>query len=409
MRFRQAPYWLDRVPPRRRPTFPRLRSTHQTQVVIVGGGLTGAACAWSLAAARIPVILLERDRIGAAGTAGSTGMVREDFDGLFSDTVKLHGLRSARTLWQGMRRASLELPAALRRLATRVDLEPQPFLDLAPAGDSGAALKRDYQARRAAGLEHRWITGLNLRRDLRVEGVGAIKTGGFVVDPYRACTTLVNAAVARQAEVFERSEVRRIRSRSGSVEVVTADGVVTADTVIVAAGPSIPDLGPLQRHLHARHGYGVVTAPFTAPVRRELGSRAGMLRTGGDAPRFVRWLPGDRALVSGADQDPVAARSRDQAVRQRSGQLMYELSLMFPAVSGTPAEWGWWVPFDDTVDGLPYIGPHRNFPRHLFAFGLGRHGATASWLAARIVFRHLTGNPAKGDELFGFSRILHGH
>jgi glycine/D-amino acid oxidase-like deaminating enzyme len=67
------------------------------------------------------------------------------------------------------------------------------------------------------------------------------------------------------------------------------------------------------------------------------------------------------------------------------------------------------VPFDDTVDGLPYIGTHRNFPRHLFALGLGRHGASASWLAARVLLRHLAAEPAKGDDLFGFSRILHSH
>jgi glycine/D-amino acid oxidase-like deaminating enzyme len=55
---------------------------------------------------------------------------------------------------------------------------------------------------------------------------------------------------------------------------------------------------------------------------------------------------------------------------------------------------------------LPYIGPHRNFPRHLFALGLGRHGAGASWLAARVLLRQFAGKPAKGDDHFGFPRIL---
>ena len=87
--------------------------------------------------------------------------------------------------------------------------------------------------------------------------------------------------------------------------------------------------------------------------------------------------------------------------------MMYELSLLYPAISGTPAEWGWSSGFDDTVDGLPYIGTHRNFPRHLFALGLGRHGAAMSWLAARILLRHLAGDPAKADQQFSFARILH--
>lgn len=409
MKLRQAPYWLDRVP-QRRPPIPRLRSRLDTQVVIVGGGVTGAACAWSLAAARVPVVLLEADRLGGAATAGAVGLVREEFDGSFAETARLHGLRSARALWQGMRRASLELPAALRRLNARVDLAPSPLLDVALDGRTPlSAAKREYEARRAAGLEHRWVSALNLRRDAKVEGVGAIRTSGAVLDPYRTCLALIAAASARGAEVFEHSEVLRIRTHSKSVEVVTAAGAVSAETVIVAGGGAIPDLRQLRRHLRPRHGYGVVTAPLPAPVRREVGARLAVLRFGAEAPRFVRWLAGDRVLVEGADQNPVPPRGREHAVIQRSGQLMYELSLAFPAVSGTPAEWGWWVPFDDTVDGLPYIGAHRNFPRHLFALGLGRHGVSASWLAARVILRHIAGDPAKGDELFGFSRILQAH
>jgi glycine/D-amino acid oxidase-like deaminating enzyme len=410
MKLRQSPYWLDRVPSRRRPAFPRLRTSLQTRVVIVGGGLTGVACAWSLSAARIPVVLLERDHVGGAATAGTAGLVREDFDGFFSETVRQHGLRSARLLWQVMRRASLEFPAALRRLGARVELAPRPFLDIAAADREAAMLiRRDYDARRAAGLDHRWLTPLNLRRETRVEGMGAIKTAASVLDPYRACLAMLNAAVSKGADVYERSEVLRIRARSRSVEVTTAGGTVSAETVLVAGGGTIRDLRQLQRHLRPRHGYGVVTAPLPGVVRRELGTRSATLRLGHGHPKFVRWLSEDRALVAGADQDPVPARAREQAVTQRSGQLMYELSLLFPAISGTPAEWGWWVPFDDTVDGLPYIGPHRNFPRHLFALGLGRHGAAASWVAARILLRHLAGEPAKGDDLFGFSRILHAH
>jgi hypothetical protein len=38
--------------------------------------------------------------------------------------------------------------------------------------------------------------------------------------------------------------------------------------------------------------------------------------------------------------------------------------------------------------------------------GHARHGAGVAWLAARILLRQYAGEPAKGDELFGFARIL---
>jgi glycine/D-amino acid oxidase-like deaminating enzyme len=85
---------------------------------------------------------------------------------------------------------------------------------------------------------------------------------------------------------------------------------------------------------------------------------------------------------------------------------MYELSLLYPAISGLQPESSWDGIDYQTVDGLPFLGPHRNFPRHLFAFGSSRHGAGLSWVAARLALRHFQGEPAKGDEALGFARVL---
>ena len=152
-----------------------------------------------------------------------------------------------------------------------------------------------------------------------------------------------------------------------------------------------------------------MTEPLSAAVRKQVGRRAAALRDTASPPHFLRWLKDDRVLVEGADQDPIPGRAQEQAVIQRTGQLMYELSLMYPAISGTPPEWGWDLRIHATADGLPFIGPHRNFPRHLFALGLARHGAGTAWLAAELLSRQVSGVPAKGDELFGFGRILQSH
>ena len=353
-------------------------------------------------------MLLESNHIGRGATAGSLGLVREDFDVSFSGTSSAYGLRAARALWQGMRRAALDFPSALRRFGIRADLAPQELLSVAPLERGVArALRRDYDARREAGLEHSWVTPANVTREAAISSGGAIRTRGAVLDPYRTCIGLAAAAASRGASLFERSEVRRIRSRGKVVEITTAGGVIRAETVIVAASASVSDLRPLRRHLHPKHGYGVVTEPLVAAVRRGIGRRDAALRDSSVPPHFIRWLKDDRVLIEGADQDPVPSRSHEQVLIQRTGQLMYELSLIYPPISGTRPEWGWAYTTDDTVDGLPYIGPHRNFPHHLFALGLARHGAGTSWLAAKLILRHILGEPAKGDDLFGFARILH--
>jgi len=143
-----------------------------------------------------------------------------------------------------------------------------------------------------------------------------------------------------------------------------------------------------------------------AAVRRQAGSRSSVLRDADAPPHLLRWLKDDRALFTGGDQPAVGERVRSKVLVQRTGQLMYELSVLYPPISGLQPEWAWASTHYETVDRLPFIGLHRNFPRHLFAMGAGQHGAGVAWLAARILLRQFQKEPAKGDDLFGFSRVL---
>ena len=404
---RHVPFWLDRFPRKRRPSHPRFRGELETDVIVLGGGLTGCACASSFAAAGVNVVVLEADRIGGGSTAASAGLIREDFDASFQETAGTHGLRAARALWQGMRRASLDFAAAIRRAEIRCDLVAQDLVHVVRRDPEAVRrLRREYEARRAAGLDHTWMTAAALSREASVDGGAAIRTRGFALDPFRACLGFAESAASRGAALFERSPVRRVRAGRKGVEVSTATGIVRGRAVVIATGAPLPDLRALRRHLHPQHSYAVVTEPLPAAVRRELGRRAAALRDSADPPHMLRWLKDDRAFFIGADQAPVAARARDKVLLQRSGQLMYELSTIYPAISGAMPEWAWDVTHDSTVDGLPFVGRHRNFPRHLFALGHGRHGAAVAWLAARLLLRQFQETPDKGDELFGFGRIL---
>ena len=402
-----VPFWLDRFPRTRRPTYAPFKGATETSVVIIGGGLTGCACAASFAAAGVKVVVLEADRIGGGGTAGAPGIVREDFDASFRDVEAAHGLRAARLLWQGMRRASLEFASAMRRLGVRADAAALDFVHVVRRdADAARRLRREYQSRRDAGLTHSWMTPAAVARETAIDGGGAIRTRGLGVDPYRACVGFAGAATSRGAMIHERSAARRVRARRKHIEVTTARGTIRADAVVIATESPIPDLRALRRHLRPTHAYCVATEPLPAAVRRETGRRAAAMRDDAQPPHVLRWIKEDRVLFAGAEQPAIPDRAREKTLVQRTGQLMYELSTLYPAISGLRPEWAWSTVHHHTADGLPYIGPHRNFPRHLFALGHARHGAGVAWLAARILLRQYAGEPAKGDELFGFARIL---
>jgi glycine/D-amino acid oxidase-like deaminating enzyme len=88
---------------------------------------------------------------------------------------------------------------------------------------------------------------------------------------------------------------------------------------------------------------------------------------------------------------------------QRTGQLMYQLLTMYPAISGLQPEFGWEAPYGRPFDGLMYIGAHRNYPHHHFALG-GSGGITGAFVASRILLREFQGKAEKADEVFGWNR-----
>jgi glycine/D-amino acid oxidase-like deaminating enzyme len=173
---------------------------------------------------------------------------------------------------------------------------------------------------------------------------------------------------------------------------------------IVTTGTATPEFKPLQRHFTRRERYLALTEPIPAAVRRQMLPHEITLADTGVPPHRVRWTADNRLLVAGADQDETPARNRPAVLVQRTGQLMYELLTMYPAISGVRPEFGWEALYGETADGLMYIGPHRNYPHHLFALGGSGDSITGAFLAARILARAASGAPAKGDEVFGWTR-----
>jgi glycine/D-amino acid oxidase-like deaminating enzyme len=405
--MRPVPYFVDTFPKSRRPDHPRLKGEIRTDVVVVGGGLTGCACASAFAAAGVRVVLVDAERIGAGETARSAGLLRQDLDASFQASAALHGVRTARHVWQGLRRASLDFVAAIRRLGMRSGLAPQDVVVMTRDGaDAVRRLQREYQARRAAGVEASWLTAGALAAETGVSGGAGIRTKADALDPYRTCLGLAAAAAARGARLHEKTAVRAIKAGRKSVQVTTDSARVTAEAVLIATGALPDDLRALRRHFQPRQSCAVVTGPLSAAARRDAGKRTSAIADTHAPPHLLRWLPDDRVLFAGAEQAPQPAPQRDRQLVARANELMYELTTIYPAISGVPPEWAWETIHYGSPDGLPVVGPHRNFPRHLFALGHGRHGAGVAWLAARVLLRAYQGEQLKGDELFGFARVL---
>jgi glycine/D-amino acid oxidase-like deaminating enzyme len=397
--------WIDGYPASRVPAYPKQRGPLKTAIVVIGGGLTGCATAYAFAAAGVDVVLIEADRVGQGTSALSSGWMSGDPGVTFADLERAVGARPARHGFQAWRRAALDFATLLRRLDIKCALHPAGTATVAMSPEQAVRLKKDHKTRRDAGLDAPLLNAAAIRAGFGLDAGHAIRdTSTSLIDPYRASLGLADAAVKRGARVFERTTARRVAFGRKTADVFTSGGSIRAERIVVATGVPTLLFKSLQRHFWFRSSYLTLTERVPAKVRQTLGARASVLRDSAEPTHIIRWVDDERMLVAGADAETPLPRLRDRVAVQRTGQLMYELSTIYPDISGIQPAYGWEAPYARSGDGLPYFGPHRNFPHHLFAFGDASRGVTGAYLASRILLRYYLDEVEPADAPFAFTR-----
>ena len=150
--------------------------------------------------------------------------------------------------------------------------------------------------------------------------------------------------------------------------------------------------------------YVVATRPLTPAERRRIGLGAVMLWDTGRPYHYARWTPDHRLMLGGRDRPAVPERQRQAALEAGTRSVHEDFVRLYPALADIAIDCRWEGLFATTPDGLPYIGPHRRYPRQLFALGYGGNGMTFGFLAARLLLDWYRGNRSADHALFAFSR-----
>lgn len=404
------PYWTRRASTPARSTRAAakpLKGDHTADVVIIGGGLTGCATAYLLGHAGLKVVVLEADTLAAGATSRAMGTILPTPDVSLAVATKSAGARAAKVFFTEIRKSAKDLPAVLKKLKINCELAPAELMVNAPFTNDAALLKKEIAARKAARLDGTWVAQPAAQAALVTETQGAMRLKDCAtIDPVKAARGFADAAKKKGVRFIEHARVKKTTFTRKTVTVVLDGATITSTGVVVATGEPGKVFHQLERHVRKTRGYMVVTEPLTAAMRSAVGPRATLYSESTESPRWLRWLPDNRAMFTGLAGPEVAPPLRDKAVVQRTNQLMYELSLRYPDVSGLPPAYGWDLPVVTTADGLPWIGPHRNYPFHFFAMAFGWHGEAFAWVAAQAAARHFTGASTKDDALLGFARAL---
>ncbi len=399
-----TPLWLGRDSARG-VRFPTLTRDIDVDVAVVGGGITGAAIAWRFADAGVRVAVLEAARVGRGSTAASTALLMQEPDEDLAALTRRYGRPRAQRVWRLSLAATRDFIATLKRLRIRCDLQRRDSIYYAPGPDEARRLRDEHRRRVKAGADARWLEGAALRRVVGFDAAGAIRTrGNAQADPYAACVGLMRAAASAGARIYEHSPVTTIRPSPHDVVLRTPRGSIRADRVVIATGYATPYFKPLHARFRMLNTYVIATRPLTRAERRRVGLHAVMLWDTGRPYNYARWTADQRLVLGGRDRPVVPERRRQSALDDGARGVRADFVRLYPALADIETDCRWEGLFATTPDGLPYIGPHRRYPRQLFALGYGGNGMTFGFLASRLLLDWYRGDRSPDHALFSFAR-----
>ena len=400
-----TPLWLGRDARARAVRFPSLRRDLEVDIAVIGGGITGAALAWRFADAGLRVAVVEGWRIGKGSTAASTALLMQEPDTDLAELTRRYGRVRAHRIWQLCLEATQDLVATLKRLRIECDLVHRDSVYYATGAAEARRLKAEHRWRTHAGTDASWLEADVLRRVVGFDAEGAIRTrGNAQADPFKAGVGLMRAAAAAGARVYEQSPVRQIQPSARGVTLRTPRGTIRADRVVIATGYATPYFKPLHARFKMFNTYVVATRPLTPAQRRRIGLRAVMLWDMGRPYHYARWTPDHRLILGGQDRPAVPERLRERAFDEGTRGVVEHFARLYPGLEDVAIDCRWEGLFATTPDGLPYIGPHRHYPRQLFALGYGGNGMTVGFLASRLLLDWYRGDRSADHALFSFSR-----
>lgn len=373
-------------------------------MAIVGGGFTGCLVALTFAEAGVRVSVLERSLVARGSSVASTALLMQEPDRSFLELADRFGTASALTVWRQSRRAVSDLTVLLRGLDCGLRTPPSLHLTLDPV--RARDLRRDMAARRRAGLGGQHLDAAALLRRTGIEGAAANRSSGnAVVDPYRATLALAREATRAGARIFERSEATRVTAAADGVTIATPTGKVRAQCVVVATGFATPAFKRLRARFKMCTTYVVATSRAAPSFRHQMADGHLMFWDAERPYHYFRWTDDGRILFGGEDRPvPRGRLARHTALVAATRALRDKLVQIYPDADRLAITHAWEGLFATTPDGLPYIGAHRDYPRHLFALGYGGNGMTFGVLAARILLRRYLGQPHPEDALYSFGR-----
>ena len=371
-----TPYWLEESAPTLPPG-----DGGPVDVGIVGAGITGCACALTLAEAGLRVRVVDERRVAEGASGRNGGFALRGMAGPYDQVVADHGRERALALWRWTETELTEMA----RLAGDA-FRPLGSLRLAADGEEREDLRDEIEALWADGLEAEWIDApAGLLAGRFTAGIRHPTDGAL--QPARLVRCLADRGAAAGVEFVEGRRV-------------TDPAQLEAQSIVIATdGYPSGLLGEIEGLIVPTRGQVIATEPLSERLFEE--------------PHYGRhgfdyWHQAeDSRLVAGGFRD-VSLDSEFTDQEAVTDDVQEALSSFVNSLVGRElrVDYRWAGIFGLVLDFLPVVGEVPGAPGTWVAAGYSGHGNVLGFACGRLVARAILGDRNPLLDLFEPARLL---
>ena len=364
-------------------SYPSLRQDVKTDILIIGGGITGALMAHKCLEEGYQTTLMDRREIATGSTSATTSMLQYEIDVPLFKLSGTIGQRAAEANYWACSDSIDELGRIIKKVKSNCGFEKKESLYFATNRKDVPDLKKEYQARKNCGLPVKWLsTGEIARRyKLQTSHGGILSAQGASMDAFKFTHDLLDYNHQKGLKIFDRTGVKSTEYKRDKVHLITEYGnSVVAKKVIYCSGYESTEL--------IKDDFVKLLSTYAIVGERNQDDQTDLSGTlfwsTADPYIYMRTTDDNRILIGGEDEDFLDAKRRDELLNEKRLKLEKELKKMFPLYKFR-TDYVWAGTFGETKDGLPYIGEHPNVKNSYFLLGFGGNGITFSVIGKNVI------------------------
>ncbi|PUV25514.1 NAD(P)/FAD-dependent oxidoreductase [Sphingobacterium athyrii] len=382
-------------------TYPALREDKVCDVLIVGGGITGALIAHQCISMGKKCVLIDKREIVNGSSAATTSMLQYEIDTPLYQLMELIGEEGAIASYEACSKAIDNIGLLSRKIGSKAGFRTKDSLYYASRKKDITWLKQEFDARKAAGFKVKWLDEDEIKTRYHLDKAygGILSEQGASIDAFCFAHELLTHNVRHGLEVFDKTALISVKSnlRSHTAEVSTG-ATIRAKKIIYCIGYETVGVIP-EKFVDLLSTFAIVSEVNPSLYQRYKDL---LIWNTSDPYLYMRTTDDGRFLIGGEDEEFRNPQKRDALIAKKTDKLERSFHKIFNRPFFT--DFSWAGTFGVTKDGLPYIGEHKQFKNTYFVCGFGGNGITFSVTAMEMVAHWLENKKHPLSEWFRFGR-----